>query len=433
MGGKLFWSIATLMVVATTAVLVVPLFWRDGLALGVAGAGDVRPRMSARRRAALAVAVIFPLVALSAYFVSGRPDLNTVAPPPVADIATLHARAALAGKGENGGDLGVAIEKLQARLAANPRDVDGWRLLAQSYEFQGRASEAAEARKHAEQAGAGGVPAPTAPPAMMDAAAEQLAQSAEEHRRKREFPQAIASFAALAKRGAMSADLWADYADAIGGARGRLDDEAAACIAKALALDPDHTKALWLLGSIQSDRHDYRAALDTWQRLTRLLPPDSPDARIIAANLEEARGNLAAGPASAAPASAVAPAAVSGLIRLDPRWRDRIAPGSVLFILARAADERGPPLAVVRTTPGPWPMTFTLDDRNAMMPGRSLSNFSRVILEARISRSGNALAQPGDLRAVSAVLDPRAAGKLELTISEQVIDGNPGTMAPQGG
>ena len=81
----------------------------------------------------------------------------------------------------------------------------------------------------------------------------------------------------------------------------------------------------------------------------------------------------------------------------------------MLFVFARAADERGPPLAVLRTTAGTWPLEFELDDRNAMMPGRKLSDFTRVILEARISRSGNALAQPGDLRAVSAVLDPRAA------------------------
>jgi hypothetical protein len=56
-----------------------------------------------------------------------------------------------------------------------------------------------------------------------------------------------------------------------------------------------------------------------------------------------------------------------------------------------------------------------------MVAGRKLSDFTRVILEARISRSGNALAQPGDLRAVSAVLNPRAAPPQQLTIAEEVI------------
>jgi cytochrome c-type biogenesis protein CcmH len=67
-----------------------------------------------------------------------------------------------------------------------------------------------------------------------------------------------------------------------------------------------------------------------------------------------------------------------------------------------------------------WPVRFSLDDSNAMMPDRKLSDFKRVILEARISRSGNAIAQPGDLHAVSAVLDPRGAPELDLEIGEEV-------------
>jgi cytochrome c-type biogenesis protein CcmH len=109
-----------------------------------------------------------------------------------------------------------------------------------------------------------------------------------------------------------------------------------------------------------------------------------------------------------------------GSVSLDPRLRDRVRSGDTLFVFARAADERGPPLAVLRTAAGPWPLSFELDDRNSMLPGRSLSGFNRVILEARISRSGNALPQPGDLRAVSAVLDPRTSPAQRLTIAEEV-------------
>jgi cytochrome c-type biogenesis protein CcmH len=109
-----------------------------------------------------------------------------------------------------------------------------------------------------------------------------------------------------------------------------------------------------------------------------------------------------------------------GSVRLDPRLRDRVRSGDTLFVFARAADERGPPLAVLRLNVGPWPLSFELSDDNAMMPGRTLSNFKRVILEARISRSGNALAQPGDLRGVSPVLDPGNSPRQVLTIAEEV-------------
>lgn len=415
MGAIQFWSVATLMVVATTAVLVVPLFWR-------ARADEVdraQPNRARQRGFALLAAAAVPVVALGLYAWTGKPDLAITPPAPWNGdgIGAKHARAAMQGGGENGGDLDAAINRLRARLTANPSDAEGWRLLAQSYEFQGRATEAAEANKQAEAAGA----SPRGPVAMaagQDADAVSLAQRAEQLRRERNFSEAVAAFAELSRRGGMSADLWADYADALGGARGKLDDEAARYIDAALRIDPDHAKALWLRASWQTQKGDYPAAVGTWQRLAGLLPPDSPDARIIAANLAEARTRIGASTQTAAPRGASI--ALSGSVRLDPRWKHRVAAGDVLFVFARAADERGPPLAVFRTKAGPWPLEFRLDDSDAMMPDRKLSDFTRVILEARISRTGNALAQPGDLRAVSAVLNPRAAQPQQLTIAEEV-------------
>jgi cytochrome c-type biogenesis protein CcmH len=400
------------MVVATTATLVVPLFWRAHNGAGASGTSAITP--TRRRWFAFLTAAAVPVIALGFYAWSGRPELAVAPPAPDDDVATMRARAAMRGGGETGGDLDAAIEKLRLRLASNPEDTAGWRLLAQSYEFEGRTAEAAEANKHAD----GGMAPPVVAPARQpDADSTRLAQGAEQHRRAREYPQAIAAYAELARHGSMSADQWADYADALGGARGKLDDDAAACIDNALRIDPDHAKALWLRASWQTQREDYAAALATWQRLAAVLPADSPDARIIAANLAEARAKL---PAGARPAPATARVVMRGSVRLDPRWKDHVATGTVLFVFARAADERGPPLAVLRTTAGSWPLAFELDDSNAMMPGRKLSDFTRVILEARLSRSGNALAQPGDLRAVSAVLNPRAAQPLLLTIAEEV-------------
>jgi cytochrome c-type biogenesis protein CcmH len=263
-------------------------------------------------------------------------------------------------------------------------------------------------------------PAPTMrPTSQPDEAIGQLVQSAQDHRRRREFRQANQAFAELARRGQMDANLWADYADSLGGERGRLDEQAERCISSALQLDPRHPKALWLLGSVQTQRGDFRAALGTWQKLASILPVDSPDARIIAANIAEARGRISGATASAPPAATRA-ASLSGTVQLDPRWRARVPPGTTLFVFARAADERGPPLAVLRTTVGTWPLSFKLDDANAMLADRKLSDFSRVVVEARISQSGNPIAQPGDLQAVSAVLEPHSNAPVELTINTEV-------------
>jgi cytochrome c-type biogenesis protein CcmH len=56
------------------------------------------------------------------------------------------------------------------------------------------------------------------------------------------------------------------------------------------------------------------------------------------------------------------------------------------------------------------PVAFSLDDSMAMAPGLKLSGFPRVVVGARISRSGSATPQPGDLQGISAPVANDAAG-----------------------
>jgi cytochrome c-type biogenesis protein CcmH len=86
----------------------------------------------------------------------------------------------------------------------------------------------------------------------------------------------------------MSADAWADYADAQATLAGHFTGDAEKSIASALALDPRHPKALWLKASLAHEQHDYRVALATWRQLLSVVPPGSSDARIVEANIAEA-------------------------------------------------------------------------------------------------------------------------------------------------
>lgn len=134
---------------------------------------------------------------------------------------------------------------------------------------------------------------PTGATAARDAAAGLLAR-AEDHRRKREFKLACDLYAAVAAQGAMTADAWADYADAQASLTGHISGKAARSIAAALELEPRHAKALWLQASLAHEERRYADALATWQRLLAVVPPGSSDARIVEANIAEAR-RLAAG------------------------------------------------------------------------------------------------------------------------------------------
>lgn len=91
-----------------------------------------------------------------------------------------------------------------------------------------------------------------------------------------------------------------------------------------------------------------------------------------------------------------------------------MSPGDTLFIFARA--EKGPrmPLAILSLKAAELPTRFSLDDSNAMAPGMKLSAFPAVMVVARISKSGNASAQPGDLEGSVGPLKP---GTQNLQIS----------------
>ncbi|MCW8929587.1 MAG: hypothetical protein OQL19_05035 [Gammaproteobacteria bacterium] len=101
-------------------------------------------------------------------------------------------------------------------------------------------------------------------------------------------------------------------------------------------------------------------------------------------------------------------------VSLAPALQNNLNPEQTLFIYARAAKGPRMPLAIVSRKAGELPLETQLDDSMAMMPQMSLSQFPKVIFIARISASGNAMAQTGDLIGESAVLEWQ---KLEKSVS----------------
>jgi cytochrome c-type biogenesis protein CcmH len=281
------------------------------------------------------------------------------------------------------------IEKLAARLKANPDDVDGWAMLGRSYAMVGKHELAAPALKRAS----------TARP---DDAA-----------------------------------LMADYADALAFTRsGKLEGEPAQLIAQALKLDGKNLKALSLSGTIAFNRKDYAGALRHWETLAQLAP-NSDFLKQIQGGIDEARTLLkgggsaasaspaasgaagAAGAAAAATPAAAGPAAISGTITLAKALAGKAAPTDTLFVFARAAEGPRMPLAILRKQVKDLPLSFTLDDSMAMTPEMKLSSVQRVVVGARISKRGDATAQAGDLQGLSAPMAPNATG-LKLEIAEVV-------------
>ena len=119
------------------------------------------------------------------------------------------------------------------------------------------------------------------------------------------------------------------------------------------------------------------------------------------------------------PRATVGAAAVTGTVSLAPSLRGRVSPDDTVFIVARPSDGSRMPLAIVRKQVRDLPFQFTLDDSQAMSPAGKLSGAKTVIVVARISKSGQASPQPGDLEGVTAPVVVGSAG-VAVEISREV-------------
>jgi cytochrome c-type biogenesis protein CcmH len=203
-------------------------------------------------------------------------------------------------------------------------------------------------------------------------------------------------------------------------------------IEKALALDPNLPKALALAGSAAMERGDYAAAVRHWEHLLKGLSADSEDAKMIMGGLEQARQFLAQskggkGMMSAQPEPVPQPVQsastgkerISGLVNISAAMKSKASPTDTVFVLARAAQGPKMPLAILRKQVQDLPIQFALDDSTAMAPQMKISNFDEVVIVVRVSKSGNAMPQPGDLQGMSSPVKPGSSG-LKINIDTVV-------------
>ena len=226
-----------------------------------------------------------------------------------------------------------------------------------------------------------------------------------------------------------NANLLADRADLLSLLQGqRADGEPMRLVNRALAIDPGHPKALALAGSSAYGRQDFVAAEAFWKRARERAAPGSPFAQGLESSLEAARAGiasqpggatrLAAAPADPTPAATNHPG-VRGQITIAPELQARLAAGDTLFVFARPVQGPRMPLAVLRVAATAGPVPFALDDSLAMAPELRLSMHEQVVVEARISRTGQAMPQSGDLQGTSGPVASNSA-QLQIRIDSMV-------------
>jgi cytochrome c-type biogenesis protein CcmH len=306
-------------------------------------------RQSGRSRGVFAVtllvAFVLPLGTGALYLLVGTPAaLNGVTAAAAAPISMQQ-----------------ALTELRTHLQQQPDDLQGWMLLAQTSSMLRQPGEARDAFDHALK---------------------------------------------LAPNNAEAMIGWAEN-DSMTRSDHRIEGRALELLKRAVQLHPDSQRGLWLLGISNFQRGEYREAAATWRLLQPQLEPGSNVAKAVAEQIAVAdarAGGAPAGASSSVAAAAPQGAALQVQVALAPALKDKLAVGDVLFVYARA--ENGPPmpLAVAKLDPAQLPATVTLTDAMAMTPAFRLSSVERVFVGARISHSGQPVAQPGDLEGDAGVV-----------------------------
>lgn len=313
------------------------------------------------RTLALILLMLLPLASLFIYFKIGSPAAIDM-PNAVQTLEEQSARA---------GDVEPLLAAMNAKLAQNPTDGKGWALLARTYVELGRASDA------------------------------------------------VSAYEKAVKIIPNDAQLLSDYADALAVSNDyNLAGKPTELVDQALKIDPHHIKSLLLAAAAATNRKDYKQAIIYWQNLQKELPPDSDIAPKVKASLDEVY-RLAGIKPPAVSETTAAPVAqgVSGKVKLAPALASKVSQSDTVFVYARAAQGAAMPLAIERTTVKNLPYTYHLDDSKGLMPTNKLSQSSEVVIVARISKTGEAKPQAGDLQGTSAAVKPNG-GNVDIEINE---------------
>ncbi|UJP02059.1 MAG: c-type cytochrome biogenesis protein CcmI [Nitrosomonas sp.] len=340
------------------------------------------------------IALTLPLAAISLYLVIG--DTRGLLPQAQLTNATQQTNRDGGGAPTGHDNFASVLENLIARLNNNPEDIEGWIMLGRTYAIMGRYAEAGN------------------------------------------------TYAKLVELIPGSPQILSDYADVLAMKnQGNLSGKPAELIYEALRIDPKYPKALALAGTVEFEQERYAQAAEHWEKLLEGIPADSPLAQSVKESIAEAK-LLASGGKPAAPEQAVkvaeskqeasaqpvekavssdSPAAtslsVSGQVSISSDLAAKISANDTLFIYARAKSGPKMPLAILRLKANDLPTTFTLTDDMAMTPTMKMSSFPEVVIEARVSKSGQAITASGDLQGFS---EPVKLGhnNISIVINKQV-------------
>jgi cytochrome c-type biogenesis protein CcmH len=248
------------------------------------------------------------------------------------------------------------------------------------------------------------------------------------------YDEAVAAYKKTTELVTDNANVLIRYADALAMSRkGSLTGEPRAAIEKALKIEPDNQQGLWLAGMAAVEAKEFKLALRYMlilqpmlannpeylsqlhgliARVEKNLSTDEIDTVVKAIAVEF---KVTTKPESAA---AVAIAEIQVSVTISDELKAQVSATDTVFIYAKAVNGPPMPLAASKQKVSSLPLTISLNDDMAMMPAMKLSNFDRVIIGAKISKSGVAGSAAGDLYGEVTNVEVKTGQKVSLVINK---------------
>jgi cytochrome c-type biogenesis protein CcmH len=313
-----------------------------------------------QRGLSVVLVMTLPLATLGLYMLVGNPNaINSVTPLTSSEQPV---------------DINTAISQLEQELKTNPSNSEGWLLLARS------------------------------------------------HMAMENYAPAVIAFKKARQLKPDDANIKSEYAEALlrTSETREFSAEALALLEESVQSNPDNQRALFFLGMHYLQQGDGAKAETYLQRLLPKLEPEAAKALMEQINTARQLQNKAP---LAATESATEISASSGIkisVDIASELMSSIKHDDILYVFAKTVDGTGPPVAVKRIAVNGFPIQLSLSDNDSLMPTAKFSSQEKVQLLARISRNGNANAQPGDIEAVAVISNTKNDETIRLRLSRVI-------------
>jgi len=270
-------------------------------------------------------------------------------------------------------DINRMVAQLAAKMQAEPDNLEGWLMLGRSYKVLER------------------------------------------------YPEAVSALERAYKLADNKPEVLLPYAEALALAnQGNWTGKPAELVNRALAIAPQSQPALWYAAVISAQQGDKKTAAGYLRQLAALLPNGSEDQQQIQALIADAENGAGATTPHTPQQSGVTGVSIDIEVSLSPEIKDQVQGNDTVFIYAQALDGPKMPLAIVKKQVSDLPIKITLSDADSVMPAMKLSQVKAVKLLARVSKSGSAMPQPGDLMGEIFPVNPESRGSRHIDINRRL-------------